>query len=67
MVKPSLDELLKHVDSKYVLVVMAARRARAITAGEGEMDPEAREKPVTQALQEICDGRFDPKGSLPQR
>lgn len=67
MVKPSLDELLAHVESKYVLVVMAARRARAITSSEGDVDPEAREKPVTQALQEICDGRFDPKGPALER
>ncbi len=55
MNQPSLDELMKKVDSRYTLVVMAAKRARKLTeAGEGELNGN---KPVTRALQEIASGR----------
>jgi len=32
MIHPSLDQLLKQVDSRYTLVVAAAKRAREIMA-----------------------------------
>ena len=39
MIEPKIDELLEHVDSKYTLVILAARRARQINGyaqlGEG--------------------------------
>ena len=33
MVFPSIDDLLKRVDSKYTLVSMVAKRARELTEG----------------------------------
>lgn len=55
MNQPSLDDLMKKVDSRYTLVVMAAKRARLLTeAGEGE---ENGSKPVTRALMEIAEGK----------
>lgn len=52
MLKPSIDSLLAKVDSKYTLVLAAARRARNIQAsGQGLTGGER--KPVTMALDEI--------------
>lgn len=56
MIEPSLDELMQHVDSKYTLVILAAKRARQILEQEG--DEGGREKPVTRALREIARGEL---------
>ncbi|HHW13949.1 MAG TPA: DNA-directed RNA polymerase subunit omega, partial [Firmicutes bacterium] len=37
MMEPSLDLLMKRVDSKYALVVTAAKRARQLMAGEPKL------------------------------
>ena len=62
---PPIDELLTHVDSKYRLVLFAAKRARQINAyysqlGEGLLEnvgplveTSVQEKPLTIALREI--------------
>ncbi len=62
---PPIDELLTKVDSKYRLVLFAAKRARQINAyysqlGEGLLenvgplvDTSVQEKPLTIALREI--------------
>lgn len=58
MKQPSLDLLMTKVDSKYTLVVAAAKRARAIMA---EQDAEALDngvKPVSLALDEIAKGKL---------
>lgn len=57
MNKPSLDQLLSKVDSKYSLVVAAAKRARTITEEKGQADF-AGIKSVTLALKEIVDGKI---------
>jgi len=54
--QPSLDELMGHVDSKYTLVVVAAKRARAITDQRVSL-PDKSTKPVTVALFEISQGK----------
>ncbi len=53
MIYPSLDHLLKKVDSKYTLVVLTARRAREVVAGDHSMVPSKSNKAVTIALEEI--------------
>jgi DNA-directed RNA polymerase subunit omega len=62
---PSIDELLTKTDSKYKLVLFAAKRARQINAyysqlGEGLLeyvgplvDTHVQEKPLSIALREI--------------
>ncbi len=58
MIYPSIDELMTNVDSKYTLVIVAARRARQIK--EELMEVEKKEqktfKEVTMALEEVSDG-----------
>ena len=51
MVDPSIDYLAEKVDSKYTLVILAAKRARELTVGNQNM----RQKEVSTALREIAD------------
>ena len=70
MIEPKIDELLDHVDSRYTLVILAAKRAREINSyysqlgeGRGENLPplvetgDLRSKPLAIALQEIAEGK----------
>lgn len=54
MIKPSLDDLITKVDSKYSLVILAARRARAIQDGGTWQVESKSNKPVTIALEEVA-------------
>ena len=65
---PPIDDLLEHVDSKYALVIFAARRARQINFYNIQLeqnmiqfvgpvvDTEVDEKPLAIALREIDEG-----------
>ncbi|MGI6450380.1 MAG: DNA-directed RNA polymerase subunit omega [Desulfitobacteriia bacterium] len=53
MKQPSLDILMSQVDSKYTLVVVAAKRARALMATT-ITDENKDIKPVSQALEEMA-------------
>jgi DNA-directed RNA polymerase subunit omega len=67
IINPPIDELLEVVDSKYQLVIMAAKRARQINAyysqlGEGLLEyvgplveTRVQEKPLSIALREAND------------
>jgi DNA-directed RNA polymerase subunit omega len=67
---PPIDELLKQSDSKYKLVLFAAKRARQINAyysqlGEGLLDhvgplveTTVQEKPLSIALREVNEGKL---------
>ena len=58
MIYPSIDELVTTVDSKYTLVIIAARRARQIKDElmEAEKKEQKSYKEVSLALEEIADG-----------
>jgi DNA-directed RNA polymerase subunit omega len=68
IINPPIDDLLQIVDSKYQLVIMAAKRARQINAyysqlGEGLLEyvgplveTRVQEKPLSIALREVRDG-----------
>lgn len=53
MVKPSIDYLAKKVDSKYTLVVLAAKRARELVDKSPTLIVTKSKKPVTVALEEV--------------
>ncbi|HWI55230.1 MAG TPA: DNA-directed RNA polymerase subunit omega [Desulfobacteria bacterium] len=59
MKQPSLDALMSHVDSKYTLVVAAAKRARELTEGSHKLVESESYKPVTIALQEIAENKIN--------
>lgn len=58
MIEPSLDDLVKKVDSKYTLVVLAAKRAREIMDGEELLVRARSSKTVTSALEEIVQDKI---------
>ena len=58
MLYPAMSELLKHVDSRYLLVNVVAHRARQLSI-ESEMTHEPlTDKPVTIAIHEVADGKL---------
>lgn len=58
MLYPAMSELLKNVNSRYLLVNVIARRARQISI-EAELNHEPLEdKPVTIAIREVADGKL---------
>ena len=70
MIHPRIDELMDQVDSRYALVIVAAKRARQINnyhhqLGEGTFDEmlpplvESRSKNyLTMSLEEIAQGKI---------
>ena len=58
MLYPAMSELLKHVDSRYLLVNVVAHRARQLSI-ESELTHEPlEEKPVTLAIREVAEGKL---------
>lgn len=57
MNKPTIDLLLNKINSKYTLVVVAAKRARSFTGNPDEAS-EKGVKPVTRSLEEIAAGKI---------
>jgi DNA-directed RNA polymerase subunit omega len=55
LIYPSLDNLVKHVDSRYTLVTAAAKRARKILENTGNQEKSV--KAVSVALEEIQAGK----------
>lgn len=58
MLYPPMAELLKHVDSRYLLVNVVARRARQISIEAEQEGYSLTEKPVTLAIHEVADGKL---------
>ena len=56
MLYPPVAELLKKVDSRYLLVNLVAHRARQIAAEAEAFQEDLPEKPVTMAIEEVADG-----------
>lgn len=57
MINPSLDVLIKKVDCKYTLVVLAAKRARELMDGAQPLVECSSRKHVTVALHEIAENK----------
>lgn len=59
MLYPAMNKLTSYVPNRYMMVNVVARRARQI-ASEAEMSGEHLEdKPVTMAIDEVAEGKFD--------
>jgi DNA-directed RNA polymerase subunit omega len=56
MIYPPLDDLLKHVDNRYTLSTVSAKRARQIIE-KGQTSDDHLTKAVTIALEEIYNGK----------
>lgn len=60
MLYPSIDELIDRTDSKYMLVVAAAKRARMLRDGaKSELRGPKAHKQVGVALEEIYGGQIE--------
>lgn len=53
MLKPSMQELMKRVNNRYLLVNLAAQRARDLSSEEESTGVKLEEKPIKIALDEI--------------
>ena len=58
MLYPPVADLLKNVQSRYLLVNVVAQRARQIAQEAEELQEELPEKPVTLAIREVADGKL---------
>lgn len=58
MLYPPISELLKQIDSRYLLVNVVARRARQISIEADQRHEVLPEKPVTLAIREVADGQL---------
>ena len=58
MLYPPMSELLQHINSRYLLVNVVARRARQIAAEAEEPQEALEDKPVTMAIREVAEGRL---------
>ncbi len=56
---PSIDELLKNIDSKYKLSYAAAKRAKIIREKDDSVIDSKCSKPVGVALEEIMQGKVE--------
>ena len=66
MLEPSVDKLVEKVDSKYSLVVIAAKRARQLLDGEKPLINPRSNKYVGIALEEIASDALELPQSIRQ-
>ncbi len=55
MLYPSINEIRKKADSRYTLVILAAKRARDIIDGKPKLTEVEIERPVSIAANEIAE------------
>lgn len=58
MLYPPVADMLKNVDSRYLLVNVVAHRARQIAAEAEAFQEDLPEKPVTLAIEEVAQGKL---------
>lgn len=58
MLYPPVADMLKHVQSRYLLVNVVAQRARQISEEAEAFNEELTEKPVTLAIREVAEGKL---------
>lgn len=59
MIYPSIDDLIENFDSKYTLVIAAAKRGRQLRNGSKKTIDKLYSKDVTTALREIESGNIE--------
>jgi len=58
MIEPSINSLMKRMDSRYTLVVATAKRARQLAEGAPKLVECNSDKPVTIAIHEIDEDKI---------
>ncbi len=56
MARVTVEDCLEHVDNRFELVQLAAKRARLIANGQAPLVEEENDKPTVLALREIAEG-----------
>jgi len=56
MARITVEDCLEHVENRFDLVLLAARRARQIAQGADPLVPAENDKPTVLALREIAEG-----------
>lgn len=57
MLEPPMNQLLKQVPSRYLLVNVVAQRARQVATEAEDAGISLEDKPVTIAIREVADGK----------
>jgi DNA-directed RNA polymerase subunit omega len=60
MARITVEDCLDHVDNRFDLVLMGAKRARQLANGVEPLLPWENDKPTVLALREIADGLIKP-------
>ena len=58
MAQVPIEDLMEHVDSKYRLVIVAAKRAKQLNRGAVPLVQVRSVKPIYQALEEVATGKL---------
>ena len=58
MLYPPVADMLKNVESRYLLVNVVAHRARQIAFEAEDLQEELEDKPVTLAIREVAEGKL---------
>lgn len=58
MLYPSINDLLKNVDSRYTLVLLVSKRAREIVDGSRPLVDSRSSKPVSISVQEVFEDKI---------
>jgi len=59
MARVTVEDCLEHVDNRFDLVLLAAKRARQLVNGVDPLLPWENDKPTVMALREIAEGLVD--------
>ncbi|HAS81499.1 MAG TPA: DNA-directed RNA polymerase subunit omega [Verrucomicrobia bacterium] len=59
MARITVEDCLSHVDNRFELVLVAARRARDLAMGREAFVPWENDKPTVVALREMAEGKLD--------
>lgn len=59
MARITVEDCMNHVDNRFELVLIAAKRARQVAHGGAALVPEEGDKPTVIALREIATGQVD--------
>ncbi len=62
MARITVEDCLEHVDNRFDLVLLAARRARQISQGADPLVPAENDKPTVIALREIAENLVSSSG-----
>ena len=62
MARITVEDCLEHVENRFDLVLLAARRARQIAQGADPLVPAENDKPTVLALREIAEGLVTTEG-----